>query len=497
MARDTLDCTANIGDETLSGWRDFPPAPAEMARIHEHVDTCPACQRRLMEFELVASALLRQREIEPGDRILAGVRQRLTGARRRNVAPRHIWSGLSALAAIAAVVLLFVYVFGGIADHPAVAPTATTGRTPIVSQTPAPAPTLPPAPALAPVVDAPTAWGTQARTTFSTRLDATHIFEVGGITPDGRDVLGYRITLPASGQVAPNASAEAGFVNISTRRFTSIGLTDWADYSYGCCIADGHYLLMVQDVTPQATCSLCDLAYWSYDMNTGQKYRIANGTDFQTVQGAFLGHGLLVMWTGEGVKVADLATHAMSTVPGIPASARLATFSWPFLLYTVTTANDANTPSQTRVRDLNTGRDFALPQVDGDNVADGSVFITGDTLFLVSAQAPLPGTPASAPTPTILYELDGFTNPDSILKAAATSNDNLALGYANARLVVFIGLSGIAWDRAEHRFVRLGSPYILSGNYLITNTSGTAGNGAVPETVSIYNTASLPNHTSG
>lgn len=500
MARDILDCPANISDEMLSGWRDFPPSPSERARIHEHVAACPACQRRQAEFELVASALLRQREIEPGERILSAVRQPASrvGARSYRVASRRVWSGLGALAAIAAVVLLFVYVFGGIAGRSTSLPTATrgTGKTPIASQTLSPAPTLPPAPALAPVVDARAAWGAHAAATFNTRLDATHVFEVGGITPDGLDVLGYRITLPASGQIAPAAPAEAGFVNISTRQFTSIGLTDWADFSYGCCMADGHYLLMVQDVTPQATCSVCDLAYWSYDMDTDQKYLIAKGTDFQTIEDTFFSHGLLVMWTGEGVKVADLATHAMTAVPGIPASARPSAFSWPYLLYMVTMGD--NVSSQTRVRNLSTGQDLALPQVDGDNVSDGTVLMLGDTLFVVESQPALPGTPTGSTGPTTLYQLDAFTNPDATLKAVATYSDTFSMSSANARLILISShQNSLAWDRAEGRFVSLGSPYILSGNYLIGNTSGTAGNGSVPTTVSIFDTTKLPVLTGG
>ncbi len=493
MARDTLDCAANIGDEMLSGWRDFPPSPAEAARIHEHVVACLACQRRLADFELVASALLRQREIEPDERILTAVRQRASraGARSHHGVSRRIWSGLGALAASAAVVVLFVYVFGGIAGHPNPAPTATTAKTPIASQTFAPSPTLPSAPALAPVVDAQTAWGAHAAATFSTRLDATHVFEVGGITPDGKDVLGYRITLPGSGQIAPGAPAEAGFVNISTRQFTPIGLTDWALYSYGCCVADGHFLLMVQDVTPQATCSLCDLAYWSYDINTGQKYLIAKGTDFQTVEDTFLSHGLFVMWTGEGFKVADLATHAITAVPSMPASARPSAFSWPYLLYTVTMGN--NVPSQTRVRDLSTGRDIALPQVDGDSVSDGTVLMLGDTLFVEESQPALPSTPTGSTGPSTLYQLDAFMNSDATLKAVATYKDTFGMSSANARLIIVSShQNSLVWDRAERRFVSLGSPYELAGNYLIGNTSGTAGNGSVPATVSIYNTATLP-----
>ncbi len=206
MARNTLDCAANISDETLSGWRDFPPAPAEMTRIREHITTCPVCQQRLVEFDMMASALSRQREIEPGDRILAGVRRRATLASNRSHGLSwHVWGGLGALAAVSVLVLLFVYVFGGIASHTT---NPLNGKTPIASHVASPSPTLAPAtPTLAPAppiataVDVRIAWGSHAAATITTRIDALHRFEVGGVTPDGLNALGYQITLTSNGQV--------------------------------------------------------------------------------------------------------------------------------------------------------------------------------------------------------------------------------------------------------------------------------------------------------
>jgi hypothetical protein len=125
------------------------------------------------------------------------------------------------------------------------------------------------------------------------------------------------------------------------------------------------------------------------------------------------------------------------------------------------------------------------------------VLLLGDTLFTVEAQPTLPSTPTGSTGPSTLYELDSFMNPGATLKAIATYKDSVGLSGANARLIVFGGLTDVAWDRAEHRFVRLGGSYILSGNYLIANTSGTAGNGTVPATVSIYQTAALPVHVGG
>jgi hypothetical protein len=504
MARNTLECSANIGEETLSAWRDELLSPQEMARIREHAPTCQACQQRLGGFEMVAAALLRQRDIEPGDRVLAGVRQQTPGGRplrllqRRGppaVMTRRVWSGVGALAAVAALVLLFVYVFGGIAGR---VTNPGHGKTPVVTQPISPAPTLPPAPVPSKAVDALTAWGPTAATTISTRIDATHIMEVGGITPDGRDLLGYSITLTANGQVDQHTPAEAGFMDITTRKFTSIGLTDSVLYSHNCCTADGHYLLMAQDTAPGATCGLCHLTYWSYDMNAGQKYEVARGTDFQMVESAFLSNGMLVLGTGDGVKVANLATHALTSISQIPASAQVASVSWPYVLYRTQDA-----VPQTHLFNLSTNRDAVIAQLDPGYVAPSSVLLAGDAIYVVVEQPSLLETPTSLPGtatasfPGALYELDGVTNPAATLRAVATYKDQLVVSNANARLVLFSGPDGPVWDRAEQRFVRLGTFLALSGSYLVTNTSGAAGTGSVPASVDIYDTATLPVRTGG
>ena len=117
-------------------------------------------------------------------------------------------------------------------------------------------------------------------------------------------------------------------MNIATRRFTSIGISDSPDYSF--------WLLYSRWAFPaygtRYGCRVRRAAsatkfYWSYDMDTGQKYRIASGTDFQMVEDTYLSHGLLVMGTGDGVKVADLATHSIAAIPGLDASAQPVAFS--------------------------------------------------------------------------------------------------------------------------------------------------------------------------
>ena len=113
MPETTGVCAAGIETETLSALRDELLPASDAARLREHVPSCAACQARVAAFDEVARALLRQRELEPGDRILRGVRRRAAEGRgMRALTRRRVWSGLGALASVAAVLLLFIYVFG-------------------------------------------------------------------------------------------------------------------------------------------------------------------------------------------------------------------------------------------------------------------------------------------------------------------------------------------------------------------------------------------------
>src|SRR5260221_12863194 len=111
--RDLGTCAAEMDGATLSAWRDVVLPPAEMERIHEHVVRCATCQTQLAEYNGVARTLRRQREIEPGDRIVEAVRRSIAHQPPRHWTPsRRAWRSLSALASVAALTLLFVYVLG-------------------------------------------------------------------------------------------------------------------------------------------------------------------------------------------------------------------------------------------------------------------------------------------------------------------------------------------------------------------------------------------------
>jgi hypothetical protein len=113
MATNPVECPERVESETLSALRDDLLSGDVAARLREHVPSCAACQARLYDYDEVARALLRQRELEPGERILRGVRRRVVDGRAaRRIARRRLWSGLGGLASVAAVLLLFLYVFG-------------------------------------------------------------------------------------------------------------------------------------------------------------------------------------------------------------------------------------------------------------------------------------------------------------------------------------------------------------------------------------------------
>jgi virginiamycin B lyase len=54
-------CPLNLSVETLSAWRDHALPPADLQRIREHLAECPSCEKRLADYDTVASALRRLR----------------------------------------------------------------------------------------------------------------------------------------------------------------------------------------------------------------------------------------------------------------------------------------------------------------------------------------------------------------------------------------------------------------------------------------------------
>lgn len=502
MAGDTLVCDQHVSSETLSAWRDSLLSPAEMERIRTHAAGCAACQARLADFESVARALLAQREIEPDGRLLANLRVRAAQAPRRgrlHLPNRRVWRGLGALGSVAAVLLIAIYL---LAAGPGHFFNLLGGGTPTARSTAAPTTTVTATPTLSQVVSVTRAWGPHAASaSFTTRVDATHIFVAQSITADGRTLLGDEITTSGA-SVGESMPAQAGMYDPATQRFTPIGVSGTSLYPPYCCDTDGRFLIAEDSAAPGATCGVCNERIWSYDLTTPNTlWKVAQGITYGGLLGANLSHGILLLSTqGNGIQEVNLATHVITPLRGVssdPSQSVVSAFDWPYVVY----GSYVGTGTNLRLRNLATGQDMPLPAIDALYAStndSGSILISGDTLFAaVAAVDPNTGMALY----TTLYEMDAITSPNArpqaiaVFKGDLSSNPDggarLPIGV-NSRLVVF---QGAAWDRAERRFVNIGAAfYGLAGNYLIATTTslGIRPLNTTPPTVTIYDTSTLP-----
>jgi hypothetical protein len=496
MAGDATTCAERIGGETLSAWRDDLLSSDEMARLRAHTPGCAACQERLADFDAVAAALLRQRELEPSERIVEGVWR--AAARRRPVRliPRgnkRLWAGLGALGSVAAVVLLFIYVFSmvqsGLGSGPQ--PTANVKPVPSLNPTPTlgkrvvtPPPTVMPSGMFTLVATVQIAWGTNAvKQSLTTRVDATHIFWVSNISPDGRSLLGYEYAV-AGGSPDPGVPAQAGVFDLASRRVTTIGVSGTVGYPPGCCMDDGRFLVATDSTQPGATCGICHVRYWSYDTQTGTLWQVAVGGQYQGIDTAYLDHGLLVLGTGgEGIEVADLAARHITPLAGVPPDVNLLAYRWPYVVYVQPLGSSR---SETMARDLTTGVVTPLPQVDA---LSGAMILTGDILFI--------SVLSEDNQVTTLYEMDHFLSSGAQPRQLGRYLGAAGVTAANDRLV---SLGTVLYDRLEGLFVSLGPDSgqggpgaALAANHLATfQVRGGTPGGDVPQQVAIFDTTQLP-----
>ncbi len=488
-------CLAQIDTATLSAWRDGALAPGALSRIGAHIGDCAACQARLAQFDLTTQALLTQRELEPGDRILVGVRERATRlaqspawrrrlpgletpawlhgwrALRRRVAEgpaqqsdphggarMRLWGGAGAVASVAAVLLLFVYVFHALSlgaqtlgqGHA----TATPIETPMITPTSVPTITAPLV-TQSPTIDAQSAWGTSAIVaSLTTDVDSAHVFAAQSVTADGKDLLGYELTLNSDGSAATTTKAQAGILNIATRQFTPIGLADDPNFLGSCCTDDGRYLVATDNPTPQQTCGACNIHIWVYDRETHMLRLVTSGDQLHgEVDGILVSQGMVAVSILTTIAIAHLATGAVAPLAGTVANAeyRLLAFTWPYLVYSVGTASG----TLAHARNLATGQDRVLTQLSGLVSGAGGLVgaaIVGDIMYFtlgnVQSNRPLP-----------LYELDHLLTPNAQARVIAGIRTAGPILGANSRVVVFP--EGV-WDIAEQRFVN--GPVANTGN---------------------------------
>lgn len=342
---------------------------------------------------------------------------------------------------------------------------------------------------------------------------------------------------------------------------TSCEVTGNGPIFLNCCQTDGRFLIAQSTGYPARDCGGC---VYAYDQSTSALFQPIAAKKYQVVSPGQVDHGILVADTALGIVIADLTKRTIKLLPGTAFDTPIDAFTWPYLVYG--TAGDASGTTVTftplTVYDVTTGATTPLPQVVGNILAlrDANLYyvatsentpvgkatlneldnitspgaeprilaalptdsdyglphflgIVGGSLFY-SIRSGQPGslschpgmgvgcpiaTPAT-PLVTMLYEVDnhGSGTPDvrPIASYAANLGDVIA---ANDRLVV---LNFAAWDRAEGRFVDLGTdsdpnsndhPSLqdAKGDFLLIARS-TTNDWDAPFQVSIYDATRLP-----
>jgi hypothetical protein len=289
---------------------------------------------------------------------------------------------------------------------------------------------------------------------------------------------------------------------------------------------------------------------------------VVDGNHVPLIGTTLLDHGVFVFSSQVGIGIADLAAHTFKQLAGTTIGTQLDAFAWPYVVYGTPAGaqqQTSTTLTPLQVFDVATGATTALPQVTGSIVAlDGSslyyvansvgsssaaqtldeldnltasgaqprvlatlpsggdvappqsLAMAGDTLFYtVRTGLPQPNgacqpgmgvtCPTRTPMPppiTTLYEIDHHSSAPRVRSIGAYAADLGNVSVANVRLVALVGA---VWDRAENRFVNLGTgPYVVGyvvSTFLEMGHSLSQAHYA-PVQVSIYDVTRLPVMTS-
>lgn len=470
-------CALGIRVETLSALRDDVLTAAEMQRLRGHVATCAACQARLAGFDRVAQALRRQRDIEPGQQVWRTL-QPITVNRGRSpmyLMSRNVLGGTIAVLSAVAIILLFAEVLlnHNLFIKPTTSATATTIATTTI--TPHPKPSPPPTATPISLNHLPLLPASDAVASF-----ALGTFIPGGITPDGKRLLGYR-------HLANNANYDVGWLDIASQQFTAFDESPVngpakQNTTPTCCFTDGRYYAGFNGVTMGSSAT----NGWYYDTQTGQLHRIqSNEIFFHGIH-----TGMLYVTDANagltGLQVINLATGAESAVAGMSAAVNMYAFNWPYVLY-------SDGSQQLHVHDLQTNADVTNSAF-GTDQAIGFVAFNGDTLYLTQ----------SANGSGYLFEIDHVMTPTSTARLITTlPSDNEGVTAANDRLIVLTvtdfscqatnsGAScqySLAFDLTRQQLEQLStskhSVTYLDGTFLTVVD-------VVANTVTVFNTATLP-----
>lgn len=385
----------------------------------------------------------------------------------------------------------------------AVARTTVASPTATTAPTMTPYPTKPPPPptatpiALTSYPTAAQAWGAAAARTVGTGN-----FQVGGITPDGQNLLGYQLS-------GDTQNYNVGLLNIATQQFTQIDASPTIgavnvkpNTTPGCCITNGRYFAGANGVTEGSS----GTADWYYDSQTRSLHAINSPESFEL---GFGGGMLIYNDRGHGLYGINLATGAITSFANLSQYTNFVSFSWPYLAYQ---GFSSSQNYAIHLHNLLTGADSVVPNL--GNIQDitwGGGALYGDTFFYTLSQYANGTGVGNGPTSAILYELDHAMTAGATATTLATLPGGAGLlpEGTNARVVLF-GLSdyscnpacndAFAWDRAQRRAVLItnvtnngggvgpaynNSATTLSGTILLVTDSNN-------KRVTIYDTASLP-----
>lgn len=539
MAHETLVCVERVAPERLSALRDNALPADEAQRLREHVAGCAACRARLANYDTLAAALRQQRELEPGERIVTGVRARLDATKsplRRLRPSRRLWRGVATLAPVAAVILLFVFVLSNLAGRwrPATSLTPTASA-PAATSTGKPAyPTGTPAlvtlPSFTPSVSAAAAWGALTPVaTYQTPQVAGWQFSLDALSPDATTLAGTQMQV-----IAPNASGNPAVYlisyDIATHTYKRLG-PHWTGYGgepWGGAIAiDSHYIVYSYNSGPGQTCGVCHNTIWAYDRQSGASWQVNAGKANSGSLSEVVSGGYVAFQTPQmQIWVADIATHqvtqAFNASEQANADIRLMGFSWPYLLYTYLPAAQPGVQTATtlRVRNLQTNSTLILlPPLEqtlaaqsgpGSESSVNWAAVSGDTLyFATSTNVSGVNSAGSAVNATYgtLFRVTGISarggTPEMLARWQVNANAGAGTPALNARLVAL--WNGYVWDVAEGKLVQVAPDSVstvsgvvrpgmqISGNYLLQARLVSGGNGSpLVYQGDIYDTSALP-----
>jgi hypothetical protein len=405
-------CALGIAPATLSALRDESLPPAETQRLRAHIPTCAACQARIAAFNRVGLALRRQRDLEPGAGVWATLQPQVLRKGRFTMPTtrRNFIGGTIAALSVIILVALFAQVLrhhGAVTIPGTAGPTATTSA----SFTPHPKPSPPPTSTPVSLNGLPIIPASVAVASFS-----LGDFQVGGITPDGQRLLGYRLS-------SDGKNYDVGWLDVTTHAFTAfdespVNGTYKGNTPPTCCITDGRYYVGGNGIIEGAS----GTAPFYYDSQTDKLHLVTAPSLTFFPYGIHNGvvYARKSMSADTSLFAVDLATGTETVIPGTSTAFNFYSFSWPYLLYT-----DSN--QVYHVHDIQNNTDATQSQLGNASTTFGGV-LNGDTLFTLLGNSSNNGTSGLLESPHVMMP----TNTPSPLTSVPGEGD---IAAANDRLV--------------------------------------------------------------